>query len=224
MKLIHLLTAASSLALGTALACDLEKQDAESGADEGSVEPDDVDEEADASSESSGGHESGEPGTSDTGEATSETGEVPPPSGEPYAFAMRYGDLPELEPGNSDSGGSDGEPFQDDDALVVTIATAAQTCDDPHAALPCGGNFSIGFILPPDIQAPGTYALWEEAFGTSTYAAPPYPEGDCAWGGGSLSGFVEIETIDAQHVVGRLYDTDAWDFDANLDFDAPICP
>jgi hypothetical protein len=222
MKLAPTLATACSLALGFALACDLDKDSTSEreGADDGAIEDDDAES---GDPEDGSESESGEPDDDDVG-ATSDTGDDPPPAGEPYAFAMRFGDLPEIDPGASDSGGSsDGEPFQDDDALVVTIASAAQTCDDPHAALPCGGNFSIGFILPPEIQAPGTYQLWEEAFGMSTYAAPPYPEGDCAWGGGSLDGFVEIEAIDASHVAGRLFDTDAWDFDANLEFDAAIC-
>jgi hypothetical protein len=224
MKLTHCIATACSLALGLALACDLEKEDSdprqgavddEDGEEEGGIPM----EEGEASSESGGDEHECE--DDDVGMTT---GEVPPPStDDPYAFAMRYGDLPSI-PGESDSGGgSDGEPFQDDNALVVNIASAAQTCADPYAALPCGGHFSIGFILPPDLQAPGTYQLWEETFAHSTYAAPPYPEGDCAWGGGSLSGFVEIEAIDDQHVAGRLFETDAWDFDANIEFDAEIC-
>jgi hypothetical protein len=225
MTLTHSLGTACFLALGLAIACDVEKDDTDPrqrAADTGPAEDDEGEEEGEASS--SAGEGDDHDCEDDDAEMTSDTGEVPPPPGEPYAFAMRYGDLPEVNVGESDSGGgSDGEPFQDDDALVVTIANAAQSCEDPYAALPCGGNFSIGFILPPDIQAPGTYQLWEEAFGSQTYAAPPYPEGDCAWGGGSLDGLVEIEVIDDTHVVGRLLQTDAWDFDADLEFDAALC-
>lgn len=227
MKLTHCIATACSLALGLALGCDLEKEDfdpRQGAADEGGDDGEDAGEQ-----EPGEEHECEDDdveATSDTGEVPPDTGEEPVEPGEPYAFAMRYGDLPDVDvgSGSGSGGGSDGEPFQDDDAIVVTIASAAKSCEDPYAALPCGGNYSVSFILPPELQAPGTYQLWEEAYGMSTFAAPPHPEGDCAWGGGSLDGLVEIEVVDDTHVVGRLLDTDAWDFDANLEFDAPLCP
>ena len=226
MKLTTYLALACSLAIG----CDDFDindhrnggvEEAESGAeDEGEDEGDPGEEE-----EEGGEEESGSETGSDTGDSDDSDGDIEP-VGEPYAFAMRYGDLPDVDSGESGSdsgGGGDDEPWQDADALYVKIATTAKTCEDPFAAVPCGGHYSVSFILPPEIQAPGTYALFDEAFGGFTYAFEPYEEGDCGWGGGSLDGVLEIEHIDQDHVVGRLLDTDAFDFDANIEFDAPLC-
>ncbi len=96
------------------------------------------------------------------------------------------------------------------------------TCGNPWGPSECGGNWSISFTLLADQQAPGTYELFE-LNGFSSFLDDPYPEGDCAGGGGTLEGTLVIEAIDDQMVVGHIEGAQAWDFDANVSFAVPRC-
>jgi hypothetical protein len=164
----------------------------------------------------------------DPGETSGETGGVDPV--DPVSLgedgvAHRFEDLPMHDPGAGESTStSGGEPAHDPQALVIDFATLPETCGQPSPVLPCGEHASITLILAPEHQAVGTYVLFEQvdAFSTATGPMRDDPE-DCWWGGGTLSGMLEITAIDEHHIEGRLFDTDAFDFDANVSFDVPIC-
>ncbi len=148
------------------------------------------------------------------------------PAGEIRAFAIRHGDLPAIDAGGGmDSGGDggDGDSGIDPDALLVVVTNGAATCDDPFAANECGGYWSVSFTLPPDLQAPGTYSLWEDLNGGFSVTGELYDEGDCSWGGGSLEGMIEITTLDGGALQAEIFDADAFDFDANVVFAADVC-
>ncbi|MCA9711331.1 MAG: hypothetical protein KDK70_36165 [Myxococcales bacterium] len=150
------------------------------------------------------------------------SGDRPDPD-EVRAFAIRHGDLPEIDVGGGDSGGSGGGTSIDPDALLVVITNGAATCSNPFAADECGSRWSVSFTLPPELQAPGTYSLWDDLNGGFSVTGEPYPEGDCSWGGGSLEGKLELYEIDGTVVRGQIVDAPTWDFDANVAFDADTC-
>lgn len=97
------------------------------------------------------------------------------------------------------------------------------TCEQPWDGPGCGGNWRISFTLLPEMQAPGSYDLFEEALGSFGFADEPHPEGDCAWGGGTLGGTLVIDAIDDTSVSGHIEDSDAFDFDADVSFVVPRC-
>lgn len=86
---------------------------------------------------------------------------------------------------------------------------------------PRGDNWSASFSLPPDMQGPGVYDLGAVSGGMSVTTGPG-PR--CGGGGGTLSGTLEIVSIDDSQVVGRFGNTDAFDFDANGAWTAERCP
>ncbi len=241
-------TLSCSLVLG--LACDLEKED---GADTGAVGDDDFEDDGDSDESESEDSVSTSAGTSpgdddgdsdsdsddtvgtsvggdDDGDSDSDDGQTTGDSeggdGEPNAFAIAHADLPELDPGGESSSTVGGD--EDDippDAVHVTISgSGVATCEMPYEGEPCGGNWSVSFLLMPAmLEGPGTYNLFEEANGFQTYADEPYEEGDCGWGGGTLDGVLVIEEITDDAIIGHLEDTDAFDFDADMDFEASFC-
>jgi hypothetical protein len=152
-------------------------------------------------------------------------GDVDEPPGTLTAFAIRHGDLFDVEVGDEggDSGGGGGGPEIDPDSLYVTITNGAARCEDPFAANACGSLWSVSFTLPPALQQPGVYALWPDLGGGFTVTGEPYPEGDCAWGGGTLEGTIEIVEIADGVVRGSIRDAWAPDFDPNLAFEADPC-
>lgn len=172
----------------------------------------------------------GSESSSDTpgGSSSSETGDDPPPAVR-HDYAIRFGDLPELDStGNTSmgSGGDDGtttggDPFGPD-ALLVTATLGLDTCEDPYGELPCGERWSVSFNLPPDLQVVGATGRLEDINGFLFSTGPLRPEGDCSGGGGSLVGTFEITAIDDIHVVGRLGELELAPF-TELDFDAPRC-
>ncbi|MCX4242690.1 hypothetical protein [Paraliomyxa miuraensis] len=165
----------------------------------------------------------------DEDDATTTTGaSIEPDPGDPNvvtAFAIRHGDLPSPGGGGLDSGGDDGGSDIDPDALLVVITNGAATCEDPFAANECGTRWSVSFTLPPALQQPGSYDLWPDLNGGFSVTGEPYPEGDCSWGGGTLEGVVDILAITDEGLVrGAIHGADAFDFDANVTFDAVGCP
>lgn len=142
------------------------------------------------------------------------------------AFAIRHGDLPSIDAGggmDSGSDGGDGDSGIDPDSLLVIVTNGAATCSDPFAANECGGYWSVSFTLAPELQVPGTYALWEDLNGGFSVTGEFYDDGDCAWGGGSLEGMVEITEIEGATLHAEIFDADAFDFDANVVFATNAC-
>jgi hypothetical protein len=171
----------------------------------------------------------------DDDQASSEVGdpdenpgdEDPEPEPEPavlHAYAIRHGDLPPVDVGESDSGGSGGggDDGIDPDAWLVTITTGADNCDDPWAVQACG-QWSVRFTLPPDAAA-GQYELFVDLNGFGTVSGPADELGDCWFGGGSLSGVLTLTAIDGSTIAGELSEADAIDFDPNGAFSAVVCP
>ena len=144
--------------------------------------------------------------------------DLPPPV--MHAYAIRYGDLPpidvETDTGGSGSGGDDIDP----DTLILTISTGTDDCDDPWAALQCG-QWNVSVKLPPGTEA-GAYALFEELDATQIATGPADESGECWWGGGSLEGTIELDSV-VGPIVGRIVDAQSFDFDANVEFSAVIC-
>ncbi|MCB9754348.1 MAG: hypothetical protein H6713_30770 [Myxococcales bacterium] len=142
------------------------------------------------------------------------------------ALAVRWGDIPEeMTTGNSSSTtGGDG---LDPDTILVTLANNTyNTCQDPFGIGDCNGAllWKVDFVLPPEYQQPGLYTL-DELNGGQFATGPngDIPD-DCWFGGGSLSGWVLIESIDDDKVVGRLCGTEVFeDYDPDGSFEAPRC-
>jgi hypothetical protein len=149
-----------------------------------------------------------------------EGGEPPPAL---HAYAIRFGDLPEVDLGDSaGSGGDDGGGSEiDPDALLVVISTGADGCDDPWAAHACG-QWRATFTLPAD-AVPGDYALFPDLNGGHSVSGPADDTGECWWGGGSLNGSLSIQSIDDDAIIGSLAATDAFDFDPTGPFTAVLC-
>lgn len=209
----------SWVVLGVAMGCDpkvatpdddgtLEQNDG--GASDG----DDADDSDDADDDDVPGTGAGSGDVPDCGDACPE----PPPSVQ-HAYAIRFGDLPAVDVGESDSGGSGGTDI-DPNTLLVVITTGADGCDDPWAALACG-QWSVSFSLPPG-TTPGSYALFPDLNGMQTATGPIDETGECWFGGGTLEGTVELTTTEGA-IAGRIVGASAFDFDANVEFVATLC-
>jgi hypothetical protein len=123
------------------------------------------------------------------------------------------------------------DPDSDDPTLLyIRLSNQSFTCDDPHAWLPCGGNWDLSIRLPEAFQTPGLYSLWlggeVMAFGSEHAGLPG--EIECDGGGGQVTGTLEITAIDDKTVTGRLCNV-TWhgldnDFGLDGSFVAPRCP
>lgn len=187
---------------------------------------DDGDTAADGTNEEEDGEEEEDDEEDDEATTGEGEGEVMPPELDVVtAFAIRHGDLPPLDVGGDSGGdsGGDGGTSIDPDALLVVITNGAATCEQPFAANECGTRWSVSFTLPPELQQPGSYALWPDLNGGFSVTGELYPEGDCSWGGGTLEGVVEITEIVDGVVTGSIHDAWAIDFDPNLAFEATSC-
>ncbi len=122
------------------------------------------------------------------------------------AVAIRFADIPPS--GMDDTGDSSGP---DPDALLFSVRSYASSCDDDVYGTPCDGQWSVLFQLAPDQQAPGVYDM-ETVNGSISWTNM----GSCAAGGGgtSVTGTLEIVSIDDDEVVGRFCGIEA-------DFGAP---
>jgi hypothetical protein len=232
LSLRNALVCTSTLALLTVVACD--PQVAVPG-DEQHIEdsdgPDDGDEDPGASSDPGDDAGSAE-GSTTVGTGQSCEGDdceepidpPPPPLGEEHAFAIHWGDVPEVDVGESDSGGSgggDGGNDIDPESILVVIGNGADGCGDPWGGGGCG-QWGISFTLPADI-VPGSYPLFPDLNGMQSATGPDRGGGDCWGGGGSLEGTLVIDAIDDAVIVGRITDAVSFDFDANVEFSAGIC-
>lgn len=228
----------STLALVSQLACDPkvgdpgDEQDIE---DTGDSDDDDQDDNGSAEGNSAeGGSAEGGSAEGSTTVGTSvgceedscDTGDdPPPPTGEQHAYAIHWGDVPPIDVGESDSGGSGGDtggpgPFGDPESIFVNIGNGNDSCGDPWGDGACG-EWSVSFTLPADV-VPGSYPL-AELNGSQFATGPDRGGGDCWGGGGSLDGTLVIEAIDDTSITGHIEDAVSFDFDANVAFIAPLC-
>lgn len=182
----------------------------------------------------SGGSTSMDPGatsmasTTAEGSSSADTGMIGPAP--MHAWVLRFDEWQDAMPtgsggaesggGDGDSGGMGGPPPE---TLMVQISTGFDSCEDPWVPLQCGEQWNILMQIPPELQAPGTYDLFEQLNAIVTVTGPVEPGGFCSGGGGTLLGQVELFTVDQQEVTGRLFMTDAFDFDANVEFEADGC-
>jgi len=192
-------------------------------------EPDDEDDATSDSDSAEGGSAEGNSSVRTSvgceGDDCGEPDDPPPPVGEPHAFAIHWGDVPEIDVGETDTGGSGGGddgpgPFGDPESIFVSIGNGNDSCEDPWADWTCG-QWSVGFTLPADV-VPGSYAL-ADLNGSQSATGPDEGGGDCWGGGGSLEGTLVIESIDEGVIVGHIEDAVSFDFDANISFSAPFC-
>lgn len=155
-------------------------------------------------------------------ETTSGAGPLPM-----HAWVMRYEDWIALgdDTGvdSGDVGGTGGGTEVSPDALVVQISTAPDDCANPHAPMECGDQWILSFVIPPELQAPGSYDLFVELSGFFAVTGPLEPGDSCSGGAGSLEGIAELMVVSEQEVSGRLSMTTVFDFDANVEFAALGC-
>lgn len=163
---------------------------------------------------------------------TSDTGIAEPPP--PHAWAMRYDEWsPTAVTSGSDggpsstggnTGGTGGETGTEPapDTLVVQLSTGPDDCTDPHAALECGGYWTITLFVPPELQLPGTYDLATDLGGVATISGDE--EGPtCSFGAGLLEGTAELFEVSPLQVTGRLSPTDTFGLGTNFELLAPRC-
>ncbi len=154
-----------------------------------------------------------------------ETGMIGP--FEMHAWVMRYDDFIDLAPGGgSGDGGTSGGGTGSDpspDTLVVQISTGPDDCDDPWAGLQCGNQWSMSLLIPPPLQVPGTYQIFDELGGFVQVTGPDEGGDICSGGAGSLDGQADLSVVSEQEVSGQLSMTDVFDFDANVAFTAVGC-
>lgn len=144
-----------------------------------------------------------------------------------HAWVMRYDDYQEAMPdfGTTDSGnvGSDTGTGVEPETLVVQISTGPDDCDDPWAGLQCGEQWAISIRIPPSLQVPGTYALFEQLNAGYSATGAPRPGDICSGGGGSLEGEIELTVVSEQEVRGQLSNTNVFEFDGDVSFVALGC-
>jgi hypothetical protein len=144
-----------------------------------------------------------------TGDTGSSSGSTTPPTNDGPAIAMLRSELPVPTPPDGSSGvtTTGGGPDQDPSALFLFVSNVAQSCGDPFGALSgCATpEFQVTIVLPPALQAVGTYPLDQIAT-----ASESEPEGGnvCSGGGGSYwDGTIQITAIDTTHVEFTLAGT-----------------
>ena len=120
-------------------------------------------------------------------------------------------------PPDMTSGGSSGSSGGDDldpNTLFIHLSDQDFTCKDPSAILQCGPHWGVTIVLPPEHQSPGVYAFGPgEIIGFFTETAMDEGGDQCAFGGGTWSGTLEIVAIDDTLVEGRFCNVDelwAW--------------
>jgi len=183
-----------------------------------------------SSSSSSSGEESSSSATgsssSGLGPTTSNDTDMIGPL-EMQSWVMRYDDYIAMQPDGpgTDSGGDSAGTGSEipPDTLVVNITTGPNRCDDPWAGLECGEQWSISMRIPPELQAPGEYMIFEQLDGFYMMTGPFEGGDQCSGGGGSLEGVATLAVVGEQEVSGQLSMTFAVDFDADIAFTASAC-
>lgn len=153
----------------------------------------------------------------------------PPPVNDGPAIAMLYSELPvQTDPDETGSvvASGGGGPGIDPNSLFLFISNGAQACTDPFAY--SGGcaapRYQVSILLPPSLQAVGTYPL--DNLATMSVTEPG--GGDtCSGGGGSYwDGTITLTAIDATHVTFTLAGTGKLFFasgNADGTYTAPRC-
>lgn len=175
-----------------------------------------------------------EPGTSttelgttaltDSSDASTTDGAVAP---EMTAFAIRWGNIPEDDDGDTDTAMSEvgTGPSQDPDALLVVVGFTTARCEDVFHIEPCS-TWNASFTLAPDQQMAGTFD-GSTINATFSEIGPGDDPNDCAgFGGGTLETTVVVESIDESGLQIRFEAVDgflqAFDLEGFSTF-APRC-
>lgn len=122
---------------------------------------------------------------------------------------------------------SSGQLPDEDELIVILVDGAAVSCDDIRPALPPGdGSRALTIALPPDLDAPGDYALDGEHGGVTPMTAynGPGPGGTPGGGiyGGALPGTLSIAELDDDAVVGAACYDDVEPFLLSLGFEPSV--
>jgi hypothetical protein len=118
----------------------------------------------------------------------------------------------------------------DPDELFLKLSDIGVSCGEASVLLPCGFHWSVSISLPPALQAVGVYDLESPQITagkseTSELHEDPIDAEDCAWGGGGLSGTLEILAIDDSTVHFRLTVSNSIaETDPSGEYVAPRCP
>ncbi len=133
--------------------------------------------------------------------------------------------------GSGDVSSSSGGGLDPND-LFLKLSDLGVSCGEAYVQLSCGFHWSATIGVPPALQAVGVYDL--ESPELSQYSSmsetwdlheDPYGPEDCVWGGGSMSGTLEILAIDDSEVHFRLTTSDThWETDPSGEYVAPRCP
>lgn len=97
---------------------------------------------------------------------------------------------------------SNDDPFSDPNRLLVVLSSDPVACSEPFRASKCMASrttWSLYFTLWPDQQAPGRYDLAEELNGNFSMTIGD-PQLSCGGGGGTTSGTVVVDAVDARSV------------------------
>lgn len=127
--------------------------------------------------------------------------------------------------GSSSSGGGGLDP----NTLFLRIAGGGLSCAAPQPSYGCD-SWSVSIAVPPALQKPGILTLDDPGLNTVFFESGEDEDGVgfCPGGGGSyFEGTLEIQNINAQHVVFRLDGTSPFFFsgdDADGLYVAPRCP
>lgn len=131
--------------------------------------------------------------------------------------ATRWGDIPPDPTGGESDVATTDDPGMDPDAILISVASVATSCDGGEG--PCEPGWGISFTLPPEAQEPGVYMLDDFI---SSYSITMCDGG--GGGGGGLGGMVEIVSFDDEEIVGRFCGTETFDFESNGEWTAERCP
>jgi hypothetical protein len=149
------------------------------------------------------------------------------PRGSPTAFVIRQGDIPDpvIAPTGGTTSTTTGGTTIDPDTPVVIIGSDASTCANPYGNHACG-TWSVWIRIPRELLIPGVLSLSDtRLYAYSSSQGVDRGGGDCSFGGGSYTdGHIEILDVSASGVKVRLSDTFKFDFDADGDYDASVCP
>jgi len=153
---------------------------------------------------------SGDPTTTSTGVMTSGgpyDGGSPLPNDGP-AIAMLYSELPNVVyPSGSAVAASGGGDDINPNSLNLFVSNGPQACINPYAyGAGCAAvSYQVSILLPPNLQAVGTYSLNNLAYLSVT---EPGGGDTCSGGGGSYwDGTIEITAISATQVTFTLAGT-----------------
>lgn len=157
---------------------------------------------------------------------TGDSGSPGPPP--PHAWAMRYdewraapGNEGEVTGANSGGMGDTGGSGLAPDTLVVQISNGPDDCDDPHATVECADVWTVTLMIPPELQAPGTYDLLD--LRATALDWEPHGDTSCSFGGGTLEGTAELFEVSPQVVSGHVSPTNGAELVALDEFVAPRC-